>query len=144
MAFVVPSLESQVALLPANGAKAGADFSTRERALLKSVKAYVDAQSGVVPAGSISKAELAASLQPSHVVKFAGKITAAGASATQSASVAGVLATDIVQVTVESRAGAGVAYILRGTPTADTVTVVGSAAFDNGDIISYVVLRAAP
>ena len=139
MSFVVPGLASEVAKLPANGGKAGNQFSLRERALLASVKAYVDS----LPAGSVTLAELAPGIAPSHVVKFAGKITASGASATQSASVAGVLATDIVLVTVESRAGAGVAYILRGTPTANTVTVVGSAAFDNGDIISYVVLRAA-
>jgi hypothetical protein len=139
MAFVVPGLAAEVAQLPANGGKAGDQFSYRERALLASVKAYVD----TLPAGSVTLAELSAGIAPSHVVKFAGKITASGASATQTATVTGVLSSDIVMVTVESRAGAGVAYILRGTPTANTITVVGSAAFDNGDIISYSVLRAA-
>jgi hypothetical protein len=139
MSFIVPGLAAEVAQLPANGGKAGDQFSYRERALLASVKAYVD----TLPAGSVTLAELSAGIAPSHVVKFAGKITASGASATQTATVTGVLSSDIVMVTVESRAGAGVAYILRGTPTANTITVVGSAAFDNGDIISYSVLRAA-
>lgn len=143
MAFIVPALAAQVAKLPANGGKAGADYSVREQALLSTVKTYVDAQSGVVPAGSISKAELVASLQPSHVVKYAGKHTAI-ASATQSITVTGVLSTDIVHACVESRAGAGVAYILRATPSANTVTVVGSATFDAGDVVVYSVLRAAP
>ena len=139
MAFVVPGLAAEVAQLPSNGGKAGDAFSYRERALLKSVKDYVDA----LPAGSITLAELASGIAPSHVVKYAGKITASGASATQTASVPGVLTSDIVMATVQTRAGAGVAYILRATPTADTVTVVGSAAFDNSDIISYIVFRAA-
>jgi hypothetical protein len=139
MAFVVPGLAAEVAQLPANGGKAGDAFSYRERALLKSVKEYVDA----LPAGSITLAELSSGIAPSHVVKFAGKHTAVGASATQTVTVTGALATDIVMATVQTRAGAGVAYILRATPSADTVTIVGSAAFDNGDIISYSVLRAA-
>ena len=139
MSFVVPGLASEVAKLPAEGGKAGDQFSYRERALLASVKAYVDS----LPAGSVTLAELSAGIAPSHVVKFAGKITAAGASATQVATVTGVLVTDIVMATVQTRAGAGVAYLLRATPTANTVTIVGSAAFDNGDIISYSVLRAA-
>lgn len=139
MAFAVPGLAAEVAQLPSNGGKAGDAFSFRERALLKSVKDYVDA----LPAGSITLAELASGIAPSHVVKYAGKRTAAGASATQAVTVTGVAATDIVLATVESRAGAGVAYILSATPTTNTVTIVGSAAFDNGDIISYVVLRAA-
>jgi hypothetical protein len=139
MTFAVPSLATEVAQLPANGGKAGDAFSYRERALLLSVKNYVDA----LPAGSITLAELASGIAPSHVAKYAGKITASGASATQTASVPGVLTSDIVMATVQTRAGAGVAYILRATPTADTVTVVGSAAFDNSDIISYIVFRAA-
>jgi len=120
-----PALAAAVATLAASARKAGLKFSFREKFLLGSVKAYVDA-----PA-------------PSHVVKFAGSITAAGASATQTLTVTGVAATDIVVVSVSTRAGAGVAYIIRGTPTLNTVTVVGSAAFDNGDLISYVVLRAS-
>lgn len=123
MAFRVPSLATEVAKLPANGGKAGDEFSTRERAVLASAKAYMDG------------------LVPSHKVVAAGKRTAT-ASATQAITVSGVLATDIVHATVESRSGAGVAYILRATPTASTVTIVGSASFDAGDIISWSVLRA--
>jgi len=84
-----PALAAAVATLAASARKAGLKFSFREKFLLGSVKAYVDA-----PA-------------PSHVVKFAGSITAAGASATQTLTVTGVAATDIVVVSVRTRAGAG-------------------------------------
>jgi hypothetical protein len=139
MTIVVPGLAAEVAELSSNAYKAGQKFSTRERLLLASIKSYVDA----LPAGSITLSELSSGIAPSHVIKYAGSITAAGASATQTLTVTGVAATDIVMATVRSRAGAGVAYILRATPTLNTVTVVGSAAFDNGDLISYQVIRAA-
>jgi hypothetical protein len=137
MPFVVPGLAAEVAQLPANGGKAGEQFSYRERALLASVKAYVDS----LPAGSVTLAELSAGIAPSHVVKFAGSITASGASATQVATVTGVLATDLVFVTIKSQAG--VISVKSGAATLNTVTVVGSGAFTNGDVIGYQVIRAA-
>jgi hypothetical protein len=137
MPQVIPALATEVAKLSSNAAKAGNKFSVREQLLLASVKAYVDS----LPAGSITLSELSSGIAPSHVVKFAGSITAAGASATQTASVAGVLASDIVFVTIKSQAG--VVSVKSGAATLNTVTVVGSAAFTNGDVISYQVLRAA-
>lgn len=123
MPFRVPSLATEVAKLPANGGKAGDEFSTRERAVLASTKAYVDGGGR------------------SHTIVAAGKRTAT-ASATQTFSVTGLLATDIVHATVQTRVGAGVAYIIRATPSAGSLTIVGSASFDAGDIIAWSVLRA--
>jgi hypothetical protein len=138
MAFVVPGLAAEVAQLPANGGKAGDQFSYRERALLASVKAYVDA----LPAGSITLAELSSGIAPSHVVKFAGKFTTVGGDASEAIAVTGVLSTDIVHVTVQT-AGATPRSIVSAVPSANSiaVTLSGDPAADH--ILSYSVLRAA-
>ena len=98
---------------------------------------------GTVPAGSVTLAMLAAGITPSHVVKYAGKITWSGSGATLATTVTGVAATDIVLVTIQT-APTQAAYIKSAAPTTDTVTIVLSAANTSNDaVIGYQVLRAA-
>lgn len=113
-------------------------FNQRERKLLASVKAYVDS----LPSGSITLAELSSGIAPSHVVKYAGTFTTLGGDASESITVAGALATDIVCVTVKT-AGAtprSIAAAAAGT-NAIAVTMSGDPSTDH--VLQYVVLRAA-
>jgi predicted RecA/RadA family phage recombinase len=98
---------------------------------------------------NVTLAKLASGITPSHVVKFAGN-TAVYATSPASANFAvtgltGLLSTDIVIATIKTN-GATVknliSYAMSGSPL-DTVTFTGSAAFVAGDIISYMILRAA-
>jgi len=78
----------------------------------------------------------------SHVVKYAGKITWSGSGATLATTVTGVLATDIVQCTIQT-APTQAAYLAASTPTTDTITNTLSAAnTSNQAIIAYTVFRA--
>lgn len=113
-------------------------FNQRERKLLATVKDYVD----TLPAGSISLSELAAGISPSHVVKFAGKYTTLGGSATEAQTVTGVASTDIVIATLQTK-GATPRTILTSAPTLNTLTYVFSGDPSTDHVISYMVLRAA-
>lgn len=92
---------------------------------------------------NVTLAKLAAGIAPSHVVKFAGKITWSGSGASLTTTVTGVAATDIVVATIQG-APTQAAYIASAAPTTNTVTIVLSAANTSNDaVISYEVLRAA-
>lgn len=92
---------------------------------------------------NVTLAKLAAGITPSHVVKFAGKITWSGSGASLATTVAGVLATDIVLVTIQN-APSQAAYMVSAIPTTNTITVTLSAANTSNDaVISYQVLRVA-
>lgn len=123
----------------AAGAYPSTRFNQRERKLLESVKTYVDSVAG---AGSITLSDLAPGIAPSHVVKFAGKHTTVGdESGAEAITVAGVLATDIVLVSIESNSGAAV--LLTAAPTTDTITVTFDVNPVATVVVSYSVLRAA-
>jgi hypothetical protein len=77
----------------------------------------------------------------SHVVKFAGKHTTAGGSASEAITVTGVEATDLVFVVLET-AGNTPRTILTSKATANTITVVFSGDPSTDHIVSYQVLRA--
>jgi hypothetical protein len=114
-------------------------FNQRERKLLESVKAYVDTATG---SGSVVLADLAAGIAPSHVVKFAGKVTTLIAdTATKAVTITGVAATDIVVASIQANPGAET--LVTAAPTTNTVTLVFSGAPGAGVIVSYLVLRAA-
>jgi hypothetical protein len=97
---------------------------------------------GTVAAGSVVLANLATGIAPSHVVKFAGKHTTAGGSATEAFTVTGVAATDIVVATLQTK-GASPQTIVTTAPTLNTITVVFSADPSTDHVVSYVVYRAA-
>lgn len=92
---------------------------------------------------NVTLAKLAAGIAPSHVVKFAGKITWSGSGASLATTVTGVLSTDIVVASIQG-APTQAAYLVSAAPTTDTVTLVLSVAnTSNNAVISYEVLRAA-
>jgi hypothetical protein len=98
---------------------------------------------GTVTAGSVALASLAAGITPSHVVKYAGKITWSGSGASLATTVAGVVATDIVMATIQT-APTQAAYLVSAAPTTNTITLVLSAANTSNDaVVAYTVFRAA-
>jgi hypothetical protein len=123
----------------AAGAYPSTRFNQRERKLLESVKDYVDSVAG---AGSITLSDLAPGIAPSHVVKFAGKHTTVGGAAAEAITVTGVLATDIVLVTVQSTADAA-KVLLSAAPTTGTITLTFDVDPETDFVVSYSVLRAA-
>lgn len=97
---------------------------------------------GALPAGSVSLAELASGVAPSHVAKFAGKHTTVGGDATEVIAVAGLLVSDVAIVTVQT-AGGTPRSIVASVLTADTITVTMSGDPAADHVLSYVVFRAA-
>lgn len=89
---------------------------------------------------NVTVGKLATALQPSHVVKYAGKGTNGGGNATVALTVAGVLSTDVIFATVQASTNA--AYVIKAVPTTDTITVTLSADPGASTVISYQALRA--
>src|ERR1035437_4507030 len=98
-----------------------------------------------IPGGVQSKidvADLSTGITPSHVVKYAGKITWSGGGASLATTVTGVAATDIVLVTVQTKA-TETGYVSSAAPTTNVITIVLSTANTSNDaVIAYEVLRA--
>lgn len=97
---------------------------------------------GAISSNTITLAMLTSGIAPSHVVKFAGKHTTTGGSATDAFTVTGVATTDIVFATVQT-VGVTPRTIVSAAPTLNTVTVVWSGDPSTDHIVSYQVLRAA-
>lgn len=91
---------------------------------------------------NVTLAKLAAGITPSHVVKFAGKYTTLGGSATEAQTLSGVLSTDVVVGTLQAKGGTP-RTILTTAPTTDTITYVFSGDPSTDHVVSYVVYRAA-
>lgn len=120
-------------------------FNQRERKLLASTKAYLDAISigtANLANGGVTLAKLASGISPSHVVKYAGTFTTVGGDASEAITVTGAAATDIVCVTVKT-AGAAPASIVAATAATNAINVTMSADPSNDHVLQYVVLRAA-
>lgn len=77
---------------------------------------------------------------PAYIVKFAGKRTTTGGSATEAFTVTGVLSTDIVLATLQT-AGGTPRTLLTSAPTTNTITLVFSGDPSTDHIVSYEVLR---
>lgn len=76
-----------------------------------------------------------------YIVK-SGTRSWAGGGTTDAATVAGVLATDVVVATVKSWTGGGVAiFLLAAVPSADTITFTWSSN-PGASVVQYVVVRA--
>lgn len=91
---------------------------------------------------NVTLAKLAAGITPSHVVKFAGTFTTAGGDAAEQASVAGVLATDIVQATLKTEGASPVTLDAAAAGT-DVINFTMSADPSTDHVIQYTVFRAA-
>lgn len=94
-----------------------------------------------IGAGKVLLAMLGSGIAPSHVVKFAGKQSNGGGSATVAITATGTLTTDLVFAQVEASTNA--VNVQKVTPTADTVTVILSGDPGAGTKINWQVLRAA-
>lgn len=96
-----------------------------------------------IGAGKVLLAMLGAGIAPAYVSKFGGKTTWTGSGATKQASVAGVLATDIVIATIQTKPTQA-AYLVRATPGTDTIDFELSAANTSNDaVIAWQVFRVA-
>lgn len=98
---------------------------------------------GVTAIGSakVLLAMLASGIAPSHVVKFAGKASDGGGSATITISVAGVVAGDIAFANIQASTNA--VTVQKVTPGTDQVVVLLSGDPGASTVVSYQVLRAA-
>jgi len=104
-------------------------------------------EGGTLPApvaiekGSVTLALLDESIAPAFVVKFAGQHTTAGGDANETATVTGVLATDIVIATIEDN-GTNDVTLLQAAAAANAVNFTLSADPGTDCVINYIVLRA--
>lgn len=107
----------------------------------------VVSEGGALPApvaledGSVTLELLDESIAPAFVVKFAGQHTTAGGDANETATVTGVLATDIVIATIEDN-GTNNVTLLQTAAAANAVNFTLSADPGTDCIINYIVLRA--
>lgn len=93
-------------------------------------------------AANVTLAKLAAGIAPSHVVKYAARVTTVGGSATEVVTVTGALATDIQSVTVVNN-GTNNVTLLESVLTNNTLTLTFSGNPGNDAIVAYSILRAA-
>jgi len=98
-----------------------------------------------IPGGTQPKvtiSNLATGITPSHVVKYAGKITWSGSGAALATTITGVVSTDIVLVTVQ-KVATETGYVASAVLSTDTLTITLSTANTTNDaIIAYTVFRA--
>ena len=92
---------------------------------------------------NVTLGKLAAGVSPSHVTKYAGLFTWAGSGVAATATVAGVVATDVVQATIKV-APTQAAYIKSVASGTDSIVINLSAANTSNDaVLYYQVQRAA-
>ena len=95
-----------------------------------------------IGAGAVVLTSLASIISPTRVVKLSGSVTWTGSGATLASTVSGVLSTDLVMATISTKPTQA-AYLVRATPTTDTITFELSAANTSNDaVIAYTVFRA--
>lgn len=90
---------------------------------------------------AVSLEHLDSGITPSHIVVFSGEFTTAGGDANETISVAGVLATDLVHVTLHT-AGSTPRTITTASASADQIDVVMSGDPSTDHVLTYSVLRA--
>lgn len=91
---------------------------------------------------AVSLEQLDSGITPSHVVKFAGEFTTAGGDTDETISVSGVVATDLVTVTLHT-AGASPVTIIDASAGTDQIDVDMSADPSTDHVLTYTVYRAA-
>lgn len=91
---------------------------------------------------NVTLAKLAEGITPSHVVKYAARVTSVGGNAVEAFTITGALATDIQQVTLVNN-GTNNVSILGSVLANNTLTVTFSADPGADTVISYEILRAA-
>lgn len=121
-------------------------------ALLSDFNVIGDIASAEIAADAITNAKIAddavslehldSGIEPSHVVKYAGKFTTAGGDANEQISVSGVVATDVVIVSLQDK-GATPRTILTAKAGTNVIDIVMSGDPSTDHVICYQVLRAA-
>lgn len=91
---------------------------------------------------AVSLEHLDAAITPSHIVVYAGEFTTAGGDTDETISVPGVVATDLVHVTLHT-AGASPVTIVDASAGTDQIDVDMSADPSTDHVLTYSVLRAA-
>ena len=95
-----------------------------------------------ISAGSVTLSSLASIISPTRIVKLSGSVTWSGGGATLASSVSGVLSTDLIMTTISTKPTQA-AYLVRATPSTDTITFELSAANTSNDaVIAYTIFRA--
>lgn len=92
---------------------------------------------------AVSKAKLAAVIQPAAVIKYAAQYTTTGGAAAEAITVTGALSTDLAFVQLVDD-GTNNVTVLNAVMTADTLTVTFSADPSNDAIINYQIVRLTP
>ena len=124
---------------------AGAELDTVNIADAEIVSADIaaDAVDGTKLAdNAVSLEHLDAAITPSHIVVYAGEFTTAGGDTDETISVSGVVATDLVHVTLHT-AGATPVTIIDASAGTDQIDVDMSADPSTDHVLTYSVLRAA-
>lgn len=107
-----------------------------------STVSYAALTASGLASGAVTLAKLASGVTPSHVVKFAGTFTTAGGDASETITVTGAVATDIVMVTVKTAGGTPRSVVAAAANTdAIDVTMSGDPSTDH--VLQYTVFRAA-
>lgn len=125
------------------------DVATGSKALYENVGTNLvasfnligDISGSEIASGAISVEHLDSGILPSHVVKFAGEFTTAGGDAAEQASVAGVLATDIVVASILDN-GTNNVTLLQSAAGTDVIDFTMSGDPSTDCVISYAVFRA--
>lgn len=107
-----------------------------------STVSYAQLAAAGIASSAVTLAKLHSGITPSHVVKFGGFFTTVGGDATESIVAAGVLDTDLVQVTLHTP-GVTPRTILSAASAADAITVTMSGDPSTDHVLQYIVLRAA-
>ncbi len=94
-----------------------------------------------IGASKVVKTMLASAIRPSHIVVYAGEFTTVGGDADEVISVSGVVATDLVHVTLHTK-GASPVTILQAQADTNVINVVMSADPSTDHVLTYSVLRA--
>lgn len=139
--MATPSLALEAA---AAGSYPSLRFNQRERKMLASVKAYLDAgiSSAQIAAGAVTLAKLSAGATYTHRVVAAGSYTSVSGSASQPITVSGALASDIAVVVLHT-AGATPRTILTAQAASGQINVVMSGDPSTDHQLRYVLFRAA-
>lgn len=93
-------------------------------------------------ANKVQLGTLISNIQPAYVLQYAGSFTTAGGDATESITVTGAVASDLVMVVVKT-AGATPRSVVAATAASNAITVTMSGDPSTDHVLHYFVFRAA-
>lgn len=120
------------------------DIATDDLADLSitTAKIAADAVDGAkIADDAVSLEHLDAGIKPSHIVVYAGEVTTAGGDASESETVSGVLATDLVVGSIHTE-GSTPVTLDRIVASTNTISSTWSADPSTDHVYTYIVYRA--